>query len=67
MIRLRLFICYQPHTGTNNPIAVTGIKVQKGTTEIGKTSSLIRHMYKLIYMVIRTNRYIIMHAPRGIV
>ena len=47
--------------------AVPRIKVLKGTTKIGKTSSLIRHMYILIYFVLRTSRYILMHAFRGII
>ena len=42
------------------------VKVQKGTTKIGETSSLIRHMYMLRYIVIRTNQYIVMHALRGV-
>ena len=44
--------------------AVPRVKVQKGTTEIGRTSSLIRHMYILIYIVMRTNLYIVMHTSR---
>ena len=47
--------------------SVLFVKVQKGTTEIRKTSSLIRHKYILVYIVIRTNRYIVIHASRGIV
>ena len=41
--------------------------MQKGTIKIGETSSLIRNMYISIYIVIRTNQYIVIHALRGVV
>ena len=47
--------------------AIPSVKVHKGTTKIGETSSLIRHMYIFICIVIITNRYIVMHTSRGIV
>ena len=47
--------------------AVLCVKVEKGTTEIGNTSSIIRHMYILIYIVIITNGYIVMYTSKGIV
>ena len=45
--------------------AVICAKVQKVTTKIGETSSLINHIYIMRYIVIWTNWYIVMHAPRG--
>ena len=44
--------------------AVPCVKVQKSTTKIGETSSLIRHMYILEYIVIRSNQYLVMHDSR---
>ena len=43
------------------------LNCKKVTTKFGEISFLIRHMYILRYIVIRTNRYIIMHALRGVV
>ena len=47
--------------------AVPIIKVKKGTNVIWEISSLIRHMYILRYIVIRTNQYIVMHNSRELV
>ena len=38
------------------------VKVKKGTTKIRETLSLIRHMYILKYIVIRTKKYILINA-----
>ena len=46
---------------------VTHIKVQKGSTEIGEPSSLIRNFLILRYIVIRTKQYVVMYDLRRVV